>query len=235
MLFYKEEFESDITDRNIKIIDPFVGTGTFMTRLMLNMAKQNIDDIKEKLEYKYKNELYANEIILLAYYIASINIENTYHDIIGGDYKSFEGISLTDTFQLSEDNDKDYKNSEPLLPFFMENIERINKQLEAPIKVIMANPPYSIGQKSANKNAQNTSYPKLDARIGETYVRETNSTLRRSNYDTYIKAFRWATDRLEENGLIAFISNGSFLDANSSDGFRKCLEKEFEKIYIIKS
>lgn len=229
----KEEFESDITDRNIKIIDPFVGTGTFMTRLMLNMAKQNIDDIKEKLEYKYKNELYANEIILLAYYIASINIENTYHDIIGGDYKSFEGISLTDTFQLSEDNDKDYKNSEPLLPFFMENIERINKQLEAPIKVIMANPPYSIGQKSANKNAQNTSYPKLDARIGETYVKETNSNLSRGTYDTYIKAFRWATDRLEENGLIAFISNGSFLDANSSDGFRKCLEKEFEKIYII--
>lgn len=97
----------------------------------------------------------------------------------------------------------------------------------------MANPPYSIGQKSANKNAQNTSYPKLDARIGETYVRETNSNLSRGTYDTYIKAFRWATDRLEENGLIAFISNGSFLDANSSDGFRKCLEKEFEKIYII--
>ena len=222
----KEEFESDISDRNIKIIDPFVGTGTFMTRLMRNIEK-------EKLEYKYKNELYANEIILLAYYIASINIENTYHDIIGGDYESFEGISLTDTFQLNEDSNKDYKDSTPLLPFFMENTERINKQLEAPIKVIMANPPYSIGQKSANKDAQNTSYPNLENRISQTYVKETNSTLRRSNYDTYIKAFRWATDRLEENGLIAFISNGSYLDALSLDGFRKCLENEFEKIYII--
>ena len=160
----KEEFESDISDKNVKIIDPFVGTGTFMTRLMKNIEK-------EKLEYKYKNELYANEIILLAYYIASINIENTYHDIMGGEYKSFEGISLTDTFQLNEDNDKDYKNNTPLFPFFTENIERINKQLEAPIKVIMANPPYSIWQKSANKDAQNTSYPNLQNRISNTYVK----------------------------------------------------------------
>lgn len=222
----KEEFESDISDKNVKIIDPFVGTGTFMTRLMKNIEK-------EKLEYKYKNELYANEIILLAYYIASINIENTYHDIMGGEYKSFEGISLTDTFQLNEDNDKDYKNNTPLFPFFTENIERINKQLEAPIKVIMANPPYSIGQKSANDNAQNVSYPNLEERIRNTYVKYSKSTSNKSSYDTYIKAFRWASDRLEENGLIAFITNGSFLDGSASDGFRRCLENEFEKIYII--
>lgn len=222
----KEEFESDISDKNVKIIDPFVGTGTFMTRLMKNIEK-------EKLEYKYKNELYANEIILLAYYIASINIENTYHDIMGGEYKSFEGISLTDTFQLNEDNNKDYKNNTPLFPFFTENIERINKQLKAPIKVIMANPPYSIGQKSANDNAQNVSYPNLEERIRNTYVKYSKSTSNKSSYDTYIKAFRWASDRLEENGLIAFISNGSFLDGSASDGFRRCLENEFEKIYII--
>lgn len=220
----KEEFQSSISDEGVHIIDPFVGTGTFMTRLI-----SNID--KNKLTYKYRNELYANEIILLAYYIASVNIENIYHDIVGGEYEHFEGICLTDTFQLSENADIKYNKQNP---FFKENNERLNKQIKAPIKVIIANPPYSIGQKSANDNAQNNSYPKLEARIRDTYTKESNSNLSKGTYDSYIKAFRWASDRLENrDGLIAFISNGSWLDAGSSDGFRKCLEEEFEKIYIV--
>lgn len=220
----KEEFQSSISDEGVHIIDPFVGTGTFMTRLI-----SNID--KNKLTYKYRNELYANEIILLAYYIASVNIENIYHDIVGGEYEHFEGICLTDPFQLSENADIKYNKQNP---FFKENNERLNKQIKAPIKVIIANPPYSIGQKSANDNAQNNSYPKLEARIRDTYTKESNSNLSKGTYDSYIKAFRWASDRLENrDGLIAFISNGSWLDAGSSDGFRKCLEEEFEKIYIV--
>ncbi|MEI0493884.1 type ISP restriction/modification enzyme [Brachyspira intermedia] len=220
----KEEFQSSISDEGVHIIDPFVGTGTFMTRLI-----SNID--KNKLTYKYRNELYANEIILLAYYIASVNIENIYHDIVGGEYEHFEGICLTDTFQLSENTDIKYNKQNP---FFKENNERLNKQIKAPIKVIIANPPYSKGQKSENDNAKNNSYPKLEERLRQTYVVNSSSSSNNRTYDSYIKAFRWASDRLEDrDGLIAFISNGSWLDGKSTDGFRKCLEEEFKKIYIV--
>jgi predicted helicase len=228
----KKEFNRGLTDENIHILDPFTGTGTFITRLIQSGLIEEKD-----LERKYKNEIHANEIVLLAYYIAAINIENAFHDAtpdpndgIGtGNYSSFDGIVLTDTFQLGETDDSEKMFSE----MFPQNSTRVQRQRKAPLRVIIGNPPYSVGQKSANDNAQNQSYLKLDARISNTYARLTTATNKNSLYDSYIKAFRWSTDRLDENGgIISFISNGAWLDGNSSDGFRKSLEKEFSSIYV---
>ncbi|MFN4950793.1 MAG: DEAD/DEAH box helicase [Flavobacteriales bacterium] len=227
----KKEFGRRLTDEGIHIMDPFTGTGTFITRLL----QSGLIDLKD-LDRKYQHELHANEIVLLAYYIATINIENAYHDAtpeedgIGTtDYTQFDGIVLTDTFQLAETEHGEKLFSE----MFPQNSERVEKQRNAPLNVIIGNPPYSIGQKSANDNAQNQSYPKLDARIAETYAKLSDAGLNKSLYDAYIKAFRWTTDRLDDNGgIICFISNGAWLDGNSTDGFRKSLEKEFTSIYV---
>lgn len=216
----KEEFGRSLSDENVHIIDPFTGTGTFITTLLSEINPR-------KLQYKYANEIHANEIVLLAYYISSINIENTYHDKIGGNYRAFDGICLTDTFHLFENKDNTL-----ISKMFPENIERLEKQKKAPIQVIISNPPYSIGQKSINDNAQNLKYEKLEQRITDSYVKESNAKAINSNFDSYIKAFRWATDSLSEDGLVSFISNGTWLDSNSADGFRKCLEKDYSKIYI---
>ena len=222
----KKEFGRSISDENIHILDPFTGTGTFMTRLLQSGLIK-----KEDLERKYTQELHANEIVLLAYYIAAINIENTYHDILNAaKYKPFEGICLTDTFQLGETDASEIMFSE----MFPQNSDRVIAQKKAPLRVIIGNPPYSIGQKSANDNAQNQSYPRLDAKISSSYAKESTAGLNKSLYDAYIKAFRWSTDRLdpENGGIIAFVSNGAWLDGNSTDGFRKCLEEEFTAIYV---
>jgi len=221
----KQEFGRTVSDENVNILDPFTGTGTFITRLI----QSGLVD-KRDLERKYKHELFANEIVLLAYYIAAVNIENAYHDLIqSGTYQSFDGICLTDTFQLGETSDADKLFSE----MFPQNSERVQRQKSTSITVIMGNPPYSIGQKSANDNAQNQSYPKLDAKIANTYAKQSSAGLNKSLYDAYIKAFRWSADRLGNNdGIIAFVSNGAWLDGNSTDGFRKCLEKEFSTIYV---
>jgi predicted helicase len=227
----KKEFGKGLTDENIHLLDPFTGTGTFITRLI----QSGLIDLKD-LERKYKHEIHANEIVLLAYYIATINIENAYHDAtpeedgIGtATYTQFDGIVLTDTFQLGESEAGEKLFSE----MFPQNSKRVEKQRNAPLRVIFGNPPYSIGQKSANDNAQNQSYPKLDSRIAETYAKQSSAGLNKSLYDAYIKAFRWSSDKLDENGgIISFISNGAWLDGNSTDGFRKTLEKEFTSIYV---
>ena len=230
----KKEFNRSLSDENVHILDPFTGTGTFMTRLLQSGI------IKPKdLPRKYANELHANEIVLLAYYIASINIENVYHDLIGEkkNYRSFDGICLTDTFQLAESDDSDKLFSE----MFHSNSERVIRQKKAPIRIIIGNPPYSVGQKSANDNAQNQTYPELERHIATKYAAGSKATNKNSLYDSYIKAFRWATDRLEEadrqekrngGGIIAFISNAGWIDGNAMDGFRKCLQKEFSSIYV---
>ena len=220
-----KEFGRSISDEKVNVIDPFTGTGTFITRLLqAGIIKP------EDLERKYKHEIFANEIVLLAYYIASVNIENAYHDLSGKDtYEPFGGICLTDTFQL-------YENGDPTLDdkVFSENSDRVNEQKKQPITVVMGNPPYSVGQKSANDNAQNQSYAKLEGRIAETYVALSEATNKNSTYDSYIKAFRWASDRLNktDGGIIAFVSNGSWIDGNAQDGFRKTIEKEFSSIYV---
>jgi predicted helicase len=221
----QKEFNRSIGDENIHILDPFTGTGTFVTRLI----QSGLID-KEHIAHKYKYELHANEIVLLAYYIAAVNIENAYHDLVGeSEYTAFEGICLTDTFQLGETD-----NSEKLFSeMFPQNSARVAKQKKAPLRVIIGNPPYSVGQKSVNDNAQNQKYEKLDKRIATTYVALTSATNKNSLYDSYMKAFRWSTDRLDENGgIICFVSNGAWIDGNSADGFRKSIEKEFTSIYV---
>lgn len=222
----KKEFGRSVSDEGVHILDPFTGTGTFMTRLL----QSGLID-KKDLERKYKQELHANEIVLLAYYIAAVNIENTYHDVSGeADYTSFDGICLTDTFQLGESDANDKLFSE----MFPQNSERVEKQRKEKIQVIIGNPPYSVGQKSANDNAQNQKYEKLDRRIATTYAALTDATNKNSLYDSYLKAFRFSTDRLDpkNGGIVCFVSNGSWLDGNSTDGFRKSLEKEFSSIYV---
>ncbi len=286
-----EHFGRSLNDRDVKIIDPFTGTGTFITRLLQS-------GIIKDLEYKYKHEIFANEIVLLAYYIASVNIENVYHDLIGDTgtrdtgtlpvrststlpvgstgtlpvrstgtlpvesmgtssivqagslypkqagslcskaYTPFPGICLTDTFKLGEQmyakqsGRTRQKEIEGLETPFQENSKRVQRQLNSPITVIIGNPPYSAGQKSANDNAQNQHYPLLETAIQKKYVEGGTATNKNALYDSYIKAFRYATDRLEDNGIVAFVSNGAWLDNNAFDGFRKNIEQEFAEIFV---
>ena len=218
-------FGRSLSDEDVHILDPFTGTGTFIVR----MIESGLIDT-DALPRKYKKELHANEIVLLAYYIASINIENAYHAARGEEsgYEAFPGICLTDTFQLGEGGELSRG-----FPQLAENSDRAEEQRRTPIQVIIGNPPYSVGQKSANDNAQNQSYPKLETKIAETYAVRSTATLKNSLYDSYIKAFRWASDRLDKSGgIVAFVSNAGWLDGNAMDGMRKCLEEEFSAIYV---
>lgn len=225
----RDKFNSSLNDKGVHVLDPFTGTGTFIVRLL----RSGLIDI-DNLLYKYTNEIHANEIVLLAYYIATINIEETFHDLLGADeYTQFEGIVLTDTFAMTEkQKSKETEGAEQLVTMFAENSERADRQLKAPINVIIGNPPYSVGQKSGNDNNQNSTYKYLDQAIAKTYVFRSTSTLTRNAYDSYIRAFRWATDRLGDNGIIGFVSNGSYLDSVALDGFRECLLEEFNHIYV---
>lgn len=223
----QREFGRSLSDENVHILDPFTGTGTFITRLLQSGLIS-----REALERKYGREIHANEIVLMAYYIASVNIENVFHDLMGPDteYRPFGGICLTDTFQLGEEAADENLYSEQ----FPTNSRRVIEQKKRRITVIVGNPPYSVGQKSANDNAQNQKYPALDSQIERTYAAETDANNKNSLYDSYIRAFRWASDRLDkkDGGVIGFITNGNWLDSNAQNGMRKCLEREFSTIYV---
>lgn len=226
----KKEFNRSISDENIHVIDPFTGTGTFITRLLQSGLIKPQD-----IERKYKHELHANEIVLLAYYIASINIENAFHDVAkqeNGSYTPFDGICLTDTFQMYEDKDNDVERLK-FADVFPQNSQRVIAQSKVPMRVIIGNPPYSIGQTSANDNAQNEIYEKLEKRIADTYGNESNAILQKGLHDSYVKAFRYASDILDDmGGVIGFVTNAGWLDGNAMDGLRKCFEKEFSSIYV---
>ena len=215
----KQEFGVGLTDEGVHILDPFTGTGTFMVRLLQSGLIQ-----AEDLARKYQKELHANEIILLAYYIAAINIEETYHDLSQRDYEPFQGIVLTDTFQLAEGNTLQNSMS-------AENSERANRQKLNDIRVIIGNPPYSSGQTSENDNNQNLKYEQLDNRIRNTYAEHSTGVNKNSLYDSYIRGIRWASDRIKDKGMVCYVSNGSFIDSNAMDGLRKCLTDEFSRIY----
>ena len=221
----EKEFGRSLSDENVHVLDPF--TGTFITR-MIQSGLIN----RDALPRKYRQELHANEIVLLAYYIASVNIENAYHATVGEktQYVPFNGICLTDTFQLGENADENALYT----PALKQNSERVQAQQKAPIQVIIGNPPYSVGQKSANDNAQNQHYAKLEKRLAMTYVVGASGTSKKSLYNSYIKAFRWASDRLpkKQGGIIAFVSNASWLDGSVMNGMRNCLEQEFSEIYV---
>ena len=217
----QSEFGQTLGSKGVHILDPFTGTGTFITRLLqTGLIKP------DELAHKYAHEIHANEIVLLAYYIAAINIEAVYHGIMGGNYVPFEGICLTDTFQL-------YEQERDLIAHLMpENSNRRTRQKALDIRVIIGNPPYSVGQGSANDNAANVDYPRLDGRIRETYAKRSKATNKNALYDSYIRAIRWASDRIGDAGVVAYVSNAGWLDANTADGLRKCLADEFASIHV---
>lgn len=224
----QEHFGKTLGDPGVDLLEPFLGTGTFLSRLLSSGIIE-----PDQLHHKYKHEIFGNEIVLLSYYIASINIESTYRQVRiaqghPDEYTEFEGIALTDTFQMHE--------SEQMLESegfeFAENVERLRRQKQAKIKVIVMNPPYSVGQDSANDNNQNVKYPRLDSRIKDTYVEHSSGTNKNSLYDSYFRALRWASDRIGDEGIIAFVSNNSFLDGNTADGVRRTFQDEFSDIYI---
>ena len=217
----RRHFGAGLTDRDVHVLDPFTGTGTFMVRLIESGIISPHDFAR-----KYAEELHATEIMLLAYYIAAINIEATYHGVQGGMYVPFEGIVLGDTFQMSED--RDVIDSE----VFTGNNSRAQKQLDADIRVIVGNPPYSVGQTSANDNNANLAYPTLDARIRDTYAALGSGQNKNSLYDSYVRALRWGSDRIGDRGILAYVTNGGYIDGNSADGIRKSLVRDFDRLYV---
>ncbi len=216
----EDEFGSTLGSEGVHILDPFTGTGTFVTRLL----QQGLI-AAEDLPRKYANEIHANEIVLLAYYIAAVNIETAYHEMVGGDYKPFAGICLTDTFEMQEGDDL-------LAQIMPDNSGRRTRQKETDIRVIMGNPPWSRMQKSMNDNAQNQSYPSLDARISDSYARHSSVTNKNILYDSYIRAIRWASDRIGKSGVIGFVTGSAWLERAVADGMRKCLFEEFSNLYV---
>ncbi|PCJ47362.1 MAG: damage-inducible protein [Gammaproteobacteria bacterium] len=216
----KSEFGQSLGSEGVHIIDPFTGTGTFITRMLQSGLIS-----KEQLPHKYKNEIHANEIVLLAYYIAAINIEAVYHSLVGGDYVPFEGICLTDTFQLYEKDDM-------VSELLVDNSARRVRQKELDIRVIMANPPYSAGQGSANDGNQNVAYPHLDESIRTTYAANSTATNKNALYDSYIRSIRWGSDRLGKSGVLAYVSNAGWIEGNATDGLRKCLVDEYTSLYV---
>ncbi len=228
-----KHFGKRLTSKGVNILDPFTGTGTFISRLLqLGLIS------KQDLARKYASELHANEIVLLAYYIATINIEQTYHFCLAEEdttsqqgqqnsiYKQFPGIILTDTFQMNEDD------SDLITPKYIQgNPAQIKKQKAQSIMVIVGNPPYSAGQKSQDDNNPNLKYTRLDEKIKSTYIYHSKAKVKNYLYDSYVRAIRWATDRIKDEGMVAFVTNGSFLDSKSMDGLRHCLKKELTHIY----
>jgi len=217
----RAELDATLSDAGVHVLDPFTGTGTFVTRLLQSGLVRDAD-----LPRKYASELHANEILLLAYYIAAINIEATYHGLLGGDYVPFNGIVLTDTFQIHEEGDA----MDELM--FPRNNARVAHQKTLDIRVVVGNPPYSKGQSSANDNNANIKYPTLDAAIERTYAARSSATNKNWLYDSYIRAIRWASDRIGNEGVLAYVCNGGFIDSNVADGLRKTLAGEFSSIYV---
>lgn len=216
----RSSFGQSLASEGVHIIDPFTGTGTFITRLLQSGLIP-----PDQLARKYAHEIHANEIVLLAYYIAAINIEATFHELSGGDYLPFPGICLTDTFQLYEKDDL-------VAEQMRDNSGRRTRQKALDIRVIIGNPPYSDGQDSANDNAANVAYPHLDARVRDTYAARSGARNKNGLYNSYIRAMRWASDRIGDRGIVSFVTNGGWVDGNSADGIRRCLQEEFADLYI---
>ena len=221
----RQEFGRGLTGKNVHILDPFTGTGIFLVRLLQSESLIR----KQAVKGKFGSELWANELVLLAYYIAAIHIEEAYHGRLGpnADYAPFGGIVLTDTFNLRTDRTAFPKEWMPA------NSKRAERQQKHGIQVIVGNPPWSAGQRSAADDNANVAYPDLERRISETYAQRSSAQLRNSLYDTYKMAIRWASDRIDEQGVIAFVTNGSWIDGNVDSGLRACLAEEFSSIYVL--
>lgn len=213
------EFGKSLSASDVHILDPFTGTGNFIVHIMQLIRKTALAD-------KYRAELHCNEVMLLPYYIASMNIEHEFYELTGG-YEPFEGICLVDTFELAE--------AKQISFFTTENTARVERQKRSPIMVVIGNPPYNVGQLNENDNNKNRKYKVMDKRVSETYARDSNATLVNKLNDPYVKAIRWASDRVIQNGegIVAFVTNNSFLEQTAFDGMRQHLEKDFDAIYVL--
>lgn len=227
----KDEFKTSLADEKVHILDPFTGTGNFIVNLMRHIPRA-------ALPHKFAHELHCNEIMLLPYYVASMNIEHAYWDATGK-YAPFEGICLVDTFQTVNGKmsyygfSEKHEQEEMAIGFNPENTKRIKRQKDSPIRVIIANPPYNAGQADENDNNKNRKYPELDRRVSATYGEASTATLQRKLADPYVKAIRYATDKLAGGGIVCFVNNNSFVTEKTFDGMRKELAKDFDEIYVL--
>ena len=217
----QREFGRSLADSGVHLLDPFVGTGNFILRVMRHLGE--IGRLGS-LPHKYAHELHCNEVMLLPYYIAAMNIEHEYYELTG-QYAPFAGICLVDTFELAEDIQMSL--------FAPENTARVQAQQGQEITVIIGNPPYNVGQVNENDNNKNRKYATVDKRVRETYSKDSNATNKNALSDPYVKAVRWAADRIGEEGVVAFVSNNGFLDGVATDGMRKHLANDFDAIYIL--
>ena len=213
----QKEFGRSFSDDGVHVIDPFVGTGNFILWVMREIQHS-------RLSFKYASELHCNEVMLLPYYIASMNIEHEYYEVTGK-YAPFSGICLVDTFDLAKVKQLSF--------FTKENTARVKRQQTTPIFVVMGNPPYNAGQVNENDNNKNRKYEEIDKRVSQTYAKGSKATLLRKLNDPYVKAIRWASDRVGDEGIVAFVTNSSFVNEITFDGMRKCLQQDFDSIYIL--
>ncbi len=218
----KKEFGTSLGEKGVHVLDPFVGTGNFMLHVMREIAQTS----KSLLPSKYARELHANEVMLLPYYVASMNIEHEYAELTGH-YEPFEGLCLVDTFELAEAKQQSFA------AMTEKNAERVERQRKSPITVIIGNPPYNAWQADENDKNKNRKYKVVDGRVAETYAKDSAATLVNSLGDPYVKAFRWATDRLGEEGVLAYVSNNSYVAQLAFDGMRRHLEHDFDAIYVL--
>ncbi len=226
----KTHFGMGFDDRRVKVLEPFAGTGTFITRLLDSKL------LGDNAYQKYRNDLLANEMILLAYYIATVNIETTYSSGNGGRYVPFEGISYTDTLRQNPRylSGKEHRGEQATIGgMFKVAHERVRRQRDTNVNVIIGNPPYSAGQENANDENPNTKYPNLDKRINNTYAQNTNVSNKNSLYDSYIRALRWASDRIGESGIVAFVTNASFVRSDAAAGIRASIAGEFDEVWCL--
>ncbi len=215
----RREFGKTLSSRDVHILDPFVGTGNFVVRVMQEIKRTALPD-------KYRDELHCNEVMLLPYYIASMNIEHEYYELAGA-YEPFEGICLVDTFELAE--------AQQISFFTTENTARVERQKRSPIMVVIGNPPYNAWQLNENDNNKNRKYKVTDKRVAETYAKDSKATNKSALSDPYVKAIRWASDRIIKNGegIVAFVTNNSFIENFAFDGVRQHLAKDFDSIYVL--
>ena len=218
----RQAFGRSLGAEGVHVLDPFTGTGVFLVRLLQSALVRDAD-----LRRKYHEELHANEIVLLAYYIAAVHVEEAYRGRAGGAYEPFDGIALTDTFNLHTD-----RTGFPKV-WLPDNSARVERQQKAAIQVVVGNPPWSAGQRSSADDNPNVAYPEMERRIAETYAARSKATLKNSLYDSYKMAIRWASDRIGERGVVAFVTNGSWIDGNVDSGVRACLAEEFTTIYVL--
>jgi predicted helicase len=218
----QRDFNKSLAHEGVHILDPFVGTGNFILRVIREIHTQN----PAALRNKYLNELHCNEVMLLPYYIACLNIEHLYFELTG-EYLPFPGICLVDTFELVEDRQMGM--------FTSDNTDRVQRQKDAPIYVVIGNPPYNAGQVNENDNNKNRTYPAIDKRVAESYAKDSTASNKNALSDPYVKAFRMASDRVLERGegIVCYVTNNGFLDGIAFDGMRKHLRKDFDRISII--